>query len=169
MGIFCQRLHLSASSVWVFVFEVFLFLELLLLLNDAFILFSLFSYFFQSILKNCKEIPVEFFGATCGVWSLLNETFWVLTLILQLVAILINRIWRRESQAKLPSAPLKFSPASREKVLPWNAKAADASHALYDLEGKLGETEMFASCGTIRWRKMPNQKPILRHILGDEI
>lgn len=146
-----------------------------------------FSYFFQSIPKNCKEIPVEFFGATCGVWSLLNETFWVLILILQLVAekggrnpspvakvqerlaILINRIWRRESQAKLPSAPLKLSLASRQKVLPWNAKAANASHARYDLEGKLGETEMLASCGTRRWRKMPNQKPILRHILGDEI
>lgn len=45
-----------------------------------------FSYFFQSIPKNCKEIPVELFGVTRGVWSLLNETFSVLTLILQLVA-----------------------------------------------------------------------------------
>lgn len=45
-----------------------------------------FFLFFQSIPKTCKEIPVEFFGATCGVWSLLNETFWVLILILQLVA-----------------------------------------------------------------------------------
>lgn len=45
-----------------------------------------FSYFFQSIPKNCKEISVELFGVTRGVWSLLNETFSVLTLILQLVA-----------------------------------------------------------------------------------
>lgn len=86
--------------------------------QHCFYFFS-FSYFFPKRMKNCKEIPVKLSSVTCDVWNLLNETFWVLIQLHSLnfaisckkvgrnhrlvaevqegLAILIKRIWRRES------------------------------------------------------------------------
>lgn len=85
MGIFYQGLYLPVCSVYVFVFEVFLFLEIFLFLNAVLFFFPFFfPKAYWRIVKNCLlNFSVRI---TLSVWSFLFETFWVLTLILQLVA-----------------------------------------------------------------------------------